>query len=265
MSLNLRIDGLRIDNSGNIINSFDCKAIGRDSYIGFRSNNSLINGHNNLIQDDCSNCYISGSNNTIESGAANSSIIGGDGFTITEPNTVISGGVTFVDGVKKENIVTVVDASYQITGSEDVLLIAPAKIKDFVSVIFAGLFTRYNFTSEHDFQVGDVVNVTNSTVPAYNGLQTVTGIQNNPNFYIITDRTYTETATGTITRDEDVVITMQDSPIAGKRIDIIRLSDSNLLTIDGNGFNINGNPTFDLLLQYDAVDLLFTGNEYIIN
>ena len=183
MSLNLRIDGLRIDNSGNIINSFDCKAIGRDSYIGFRSNNSLINGHNNLIQDDCSNCYISGSNNTIESGAANSSIIGGDGFTITEPNTVISGGVTFVDGVKKENIVTVVDASYQITGSEDVLLIAPAKIKDFVSVIFAGLFTRYNFTSEHDFQVGDVVNVTNSTVPAYNGLQTVTGIQNNPNFY----------------------------------------------------------------------------------
>ena len=41
MSLDLRIDGLRIDNSGNIINSFDCKAIGRDSYIGFRSNNSL--------------------------------------------------------------------------------------------------------------------------------------------------------------------------------------------------------------------------------
>jgi len=120
--LDLTIDGLRIDNSGNIVNSFDCEAIGRDSYIGFRSNNSLINGHDNVIQDNCPNCYISGSNNVIQSGASNSSIIGGSGYTISEPNTVIVGGATFVDGIKKLNIVfTSVDL--ELTNENEIVIV----------------------------------------------------------------------------------------------------------------------------------------------
>jgi len=265
MKLDLTIDGLRIDKSGNILNSFDCKAIGRDNYVGFRSNNSLTNGHDNLIQDDCPNSYISGNNNTIESGAANSSIIGGDGFTITEPNTVIVGGVTFVDGVKVDNIVTVTE-DYQVIGTEDVLLVDTSiNSQNFVAVVPNGGDCKYLFAATHGYKIGDVVTVTDSTIPAYNGVQTISDFSDSSPYYIITNKTYSATATGTVNEGGDVVITMQDNPIASKRIDIIRLSDSNLLTIDGNGFNINGNPTFDLLSQYDAPEFFFTGNEYIIN
>lgn len=122
MKLDLRIDGLRIDKSGNIVNSFDCKAIGRDNYVGFKSNNSIIQGHDNVIEDNCPNSYISGNNNRIQSGAFNSAIIGGSGYTITEPNTVIVGGSTFVDGIKKLNIVfTSVDL--QLTNENEIVIV----------------------------------------------------------------------------------------------------------------------------------------------
>ena len=262
---------LGLNEDGNVSNSNSSTVGGRFNYLGFNSEGSLISGEFNTIDSNSpNNSIVGGSSNRIASGVTNSSIIASSNVTVAESDTVVINGLVIQDGEIKEEIVNVSSQTHNLTGTEDVLLVSSTLTEySFVEIEDNGGFAAYKLEvfSNISLEVGDTVLVTGSSVASYNGLQVVTAVFLFPFFeHITTDRAYTVAGfSGLMTRDGGVTVVTPDEPLRGYRTEIIAVDRDRSVTIDGNGFNINGNPTFDLLSKYDAADIFFTGSEYIIN
>jgi hypothetical protein len=78
--------------------------------------------------------------------------------------------------------------------------------------------------------------------------------------YTLTNSDHTVYLTGSTAK----TFTFPSSPTNDKQWNIINLSTATL-TIDGNGNNINGSSTEDLLSKYDSAQIKFINNELVIN
>lgn len=68
------------------------------------------------------------------------------------------------------------------------------------------------------------------------------------------------------TSSGDITITFPVAPITSKRYEIIKITnDQNKIILDGNGKNINGNTTLNVLSGYDAITTIYTGTEHIVD
>lgn len=82
---------------------------------------------------------------------------------------------------------------YDVTLSEEYVLIS-----SFTSVgsyvIGSVLFSEYGYSSPHNYEIGDFINVSGSTVGSYDGIQEVTVVTSTTS--VVTSKVFTSTATG---------------------------------------------------------------------
>lgn len=83
---------------------------------------------------------------------------------------------------------------------------------------------------------------------------------------VVTSSAYTTTSNQTVIAESNITITLNDSPSDNERVTAKRATAAGTVTVDGNGKNIDGTATADLLSNYETITVIYsaTNDEWLI-